>query len=80
MSDQHPGLPEYPPAGLMGKAMPMPGTDTKSDSAPTGVPGQPNPPQGQHGAAGGLPVHRGPDGGMGMGNRAPHGWPKEYQE
>jgi hypothetical protein len=36
------------------------------------------PPQGEHHAAGGRPEHHRPDGGTGLGHRAPAGWP-EYR-
>jgi hypothetical protein len=37
-------------------------------------------PQGEHGAAGGLPRHHQPDGGLGLGNQAPPSWPDYSQK
>jgi hypothetical protein len=53
--------------------------DTHADEAPAGKVVGPNPPQSSHGAAGGIDAHRGPDGGMGMGHKAPQGWPEGHQ-
>jgi hypothetical protein len=54
--------------------------DERADRAPAAPdnpprPAQGNSPQGEHHAAGGRPEHRGADGGMGMGHKAPVGWP-----
>jgi hypothetical protein len=57
--------------------------DERADKAkdePEVRPGRARPAQGDHTAAGGRPSHRGPDGGLGMGHRAPYGWPAGHQE
>jgi hypothetical protein len=59
--------------------------DERSDSAAAEAresrpePAEGSPPQGEHHAAGGRPGHRRPDGGLGLGHRAPPGWPKGHQ-
>jgi hypothetical protein len=59
--------------------------DERSDRAPE-VPANPpraaqgNSPEGEHHAAGGRVEHRRPDGGLGMGHKAPPGWPRYHEE